>query len=381
MASVTSVILPRLMRVAVVIDTLTWGGAEMLLTDLAGAAPAAGVELSVAYLRDMDGSPAAVPLRRAGVEPVLVPMTLLHDPRGLARVRRHLAALRPDVVHTHLGYADLLAGTAARSLGIPSVSTQHVMRWETEGREGAKNRLFSFARRHTARRIVAVSEAGREAYLQQEWDRPDRVVCVHNGVARTPVPGAGPEVRAELGLGPDDVVAAMVTVLREGKGHEVAAEAVAALRGSHPRLKLLVLGDGPGRAEIERVLDPLGDAVVFGGHRDDVMRVLDAVDVLLHPTRWDAFPTALLEAMAAGVPVVATSVGGIPEIVDDGVSGLLIPAPPTGRAVASALATLAGDPEGRRAMGEAGRARFAERFSVDQWARRLRALYDEVLAG
>jgi glycosyltransferase involved in cell wall biosynthesis len=374
-------VLARLVRVAVVIDTLTWGGAEMLLTDLAGVAPAAGVELSVTYLRDMDGSPAADPLRRAGVDPVLVPMTRLHDPRGLLRVRRHLAALRPDVVHTHLGYADLLAGTAARSLGIPAVSTQHVMVWDGEGREGAKNRLMSFARRHAARRIVAVSEAGRAAYLAQGWDRPQRVVTVHNGVARTPVPGAGPGVRAELGLGPDDVVAAMVTVLREGKGHEVAAEAVAALRSSHPRLRLLVLGEGPHRADIERVLAPLGDAVVFGGHRDDVMRVLDAVDVLLHPTRWDAFPTALLEAMAAGVPVVATAVGGIPEIVDDGVTGLLVPAPPTGPDVTTALAALHDDAGRRRAMGDAGRARFAERFAVGAWARRLRALYDEVLAG
>jgi glycosyltransferase involved in cell wall biosynthesis len=364
-----------------VIDTLTWGGAEMLLTDLAVAAGLANVDLTVAYLREVDGSPAAGPLRRAGIEPVLVPMTLLYDPRGFLRVRRHLARVRPDVVHTHLDYADLLGGPAARSLGIPSVATLHVMEWDTRGREGIRAAMTALARRRAARRLVAVSDAARDAYLARGWDRPDRVVTVPNGVARMAQPGAGPAIRAELGLGPDDVVAAMVTVLRPGKGHDVAAAALAALRPQHPRLRLLVLGDGPDRAAIERALAPLGDAAVMAGHRDDVMRVLDAVDVLVHPTRADAFPTALLEAMAAGVPIVATAIGGIPEIVEHGRTGLLVPAPPQPADVAAALGTLVGDPGQRAALAAAGRDRFAARFAVEPWARRLRAVYDDVLAG
>lgn len=368
---------PTPLKVAAIIDTLTWGGAEMLLTDLARAAPSAGIELSVTYLKDLDASPAAAPLRTAGIEPVLVPMTRLVDPRGLLRVRRRLRALRPDVVHTHLGYADLLGGIAARSLGIPSVATLHVMRWAGSGREGIKEALFGRARRRTARRVIAVSEAGRRAYLAKGWDRPDRVVTVHNGVARVPAPGAGALVRRDLGLGPDDLVLAMVTVLREGKGHEVAADAVRRLADRHPRVRLLVLGDGPGRPQIEALLRPLGDRVVMAGHRDDVMAVLDAVDVLIHPSHWDAFPTALLEAMAAGVPVVASAVGGIPEIVTEA-SGRLIGAPPRGDALAAALAPLLADRDLRRAMGAAGRERFAGVFSAEPWARRLRAVYDEV---
>jgi glycosyltransferase involved in cell wall biosynthesis len=363
------------MRVAIVIDSLTWGGAETLLADLVVALPAAGVEPSVAYLFDLDASPTAAVLRERGLEPHLIAAPRLHDPRGFTALRGWLRAARPDVVHTHLGYADLLGGPAARSLGVPAVSTLHLMRWERRGKEGAKERLMALARRRCAARVIAVSDAARAAYLETGWDRPARVVTVRNGVAREAAPGAGAAVRAELGLSPQDRVCAMVTVLRAGKGHDVAAAALAQL--DDPRVKLVVCGDGPDRAAIERELAPLGDAVVMAGHRTDVMRVLDAADVLLHPTREDAFPTTLLEAAAAGVPVVATAVGGVPEIVTPD-TGRLVPAPPQPADVARALGELLGDDALRARMGAAARERFAKEFTARAWAQRLRALYEEV---
>ena len=134
---------------------------------------------------------------------------------------------------------------------------------------------------------------------------------------------------------------AMLSVLREEKGHDVGIAAVAALRRRFPHIRLLVVGDGEARERLEALAAPGSGAVTFAGHRDDVMEVLDAADVLLHPSRIDAFPGALLEAMAAGVPVVATAVGGIPDIVDDGVTGVLVAAAaqsrgPRGRARAAA---------------------------------------------
>ena len=366
------------MRVAYVIDSLTWGGAETLLADLLAVVPAIGVEPSVTYLADLHGSPVAPLVRRRGVEPVLVGVPALADPRSLLRVRRRLRSLRPDLVHTHLGYADLLGGPAARSLGLPSVSTLHLMEWERHGKEGFKERLMALARRHGAHRVIAVSEAARRAYLATGWDRPDRVVCVPNGIARDAASGTGRAVRAELGLGADDLVCAMVTVLRRGKGHEAAAAAVRGLRERYPSLRLLVCGEGPDRAHVEAALAGVG-GVVMAGHRTDVMEVLDAVDVLLHPTHADAFPTTLLEAAAAGVPVVATAVGGVPEIVVDGTTGVLVGAPPDGRRVAAALAPLLEDPGLRRRMGAAAQERFGREYSGHIWARRLGALYEEAL--
>jgi glycosyltransferase involved in cell wall biosynthesis len=370
----------RRLRALVLIDALGHGGAEALLGDFLRAAPAARINVSIAYLRDVDGSPAAVPLREAGAHPVLVPMSRLLDPSGLWRVRRHIAAVRPDVVHTHLDYADVLGAPAARSLGIPCVSTLHVMEWAEGGTAALKARLFAAVRRRWAARVITVSDAARQAYLRCGWDTAGHVVTIHNGIAREPARGSGRQVRAALGLDPADVVAGMVSVLRAGKGHDVAIDAVLALRSRFPRLRLLIAGDGPLRARLFARVRDAGDGVVLAGHRRDVMAILDAVDILLQPSEVDAFPTALLEAMLARVPVIASAVGGIPEIVVPDRTGLLVPAPPRVDAVAAALAALAADPSRRARMGEAGRIRCATEFGAEHWGARLRAIYDQALA-
>lgn len=364
----------------VLIDGLGFGGAEMLLSHFAAGAPAAGIRLSVGYLYEKDGSPAARQLAERGVRPVHLDVGGLLAPQSLRAVRRHMAGLRPDVVHTHLGYADLLGGISARSLKIPSLCTIHLSEWEAEDRRDAlRARLVVGARRRCARRVIAVSEAARAAYLEAGWDSPDRVVTVHNGVVDAARPGSGRGVRHELGLHPDDLVVGMVSVLRPGKGHEQALQAAALLQQRHPRLRLLIVGDGPLRDRLAAQARSLWPAVRLLGHRTDVMQVLDACDVVLHPSVHDAFPTTLLEAMAASVPVVASAVGGIPEIVVRGRTGCLVPAPVDDRALATALEPLLDGADLRRRMGAAGRARFLDMFTADRWARRMGRLYGQLV--
>lgn len=368
------------LRVLAMIDSLTAGGAEMLLAELAAGAPAANLEVSVAYLGDRDGSPAAARLRQRGIEPASIDLRGLLHPPTLLRARRHVAAVHPDIVHTHLAYADVVGGIAARSLGVPSVSTVHVMEWEADGFRGRlRNRLVAATRRRCAAAVVAVSDAARAVLVDSGIDTPERVVTVRNGVDARPCPGAGAAVRGELGIGADELVVAQVAVMRRGKGHDAAAAAVARLSERLPGVRLLVVGDGPDRDEVERWLAPLGGRALAVGHRDDVMRLLDAADVLVHPSTVDAFPTALLEAMAAAVPVVATAVGGIPEIVADGETGLLVSAPADPDALADALGGVLGDEETRLRLGAAGRARYEREFTARSWALRTRALYERVL--
>jgi glycosyltransferase involved in cell wall biosynthesis len=275
-----------------------------------------------------------------------------------------------------------MGGLAARSLGIPYVSTIHVTDWEaTAARDRVRRGLIASVRRRLAAEVVTVSDAARASLLAAGLDRPDHVRTIHNGVAAERARGAGSRIRGELGIGSDEVVAAQVSVLRPGKGHAVAAEAVARLRERHPKLRLVVAGDGPARAEAERALEALGGAGILLGHRPDVMEVLDAADVLIHPSEADAFPTAVIEAMAAGLPVAATRVGGIPEIVADGETGALVPAPAVAAELAAALEPLVADADLRARMGAAGRARYEREFTVETWARRTRELYDRVLQG
>lgn len=366
--------------VLAVIDHLVLGGAEMLLGQFAAAAPRAGIRLRVAYFEDDAGSPAAEPLRAVGIEPVNLAVSGRPSGRHLRAMRRHIRAVRPDIVHTHLGAADLIGGIASRTLGVPAVSTIHAVPQQRVGVERAKDALFSFSQRHCVARVIAVSESARSAYLEQHPGMGERVVRIHNGIDVMPATGSGPAVRRELGIGADDLLVGMVSALREEKGHDVAIAAIARLRERFPRLRLLIVGEGYCAPEITRLAAPLGDSVILAGRRTDVPRVLDALDVCLHPSHMEAFPTTLIEALAASVPVLATAVGGIPEIIDDGRTGVLVPAPPDPDVLAAALGGLLTDAERRRAFADAGRRAYVQSFTADPWVARTRSLYDAVLA-
>lgn len=371
---------PRPLRVLALIDSLVTGGAENLLVDFATGAPQHGIDLSVAHLDPTLPAAAATGLRRLGIEAEHVEVTSLLRHHARARVRALVAQAEVDLVHTHLGSADFLGCLAARSLGIPAISTLH----SAAGPNGAANRvralMMAAARRRGATRLIAVSEAARSHYLSFRWERPERVVTVHNGIAGSVNPGVGREIRAELGIEPDAMVVAMVSILRPGKGHELAIDSIRELRERHGRrVVLLALGDGSLREEIAGRMADLGDQGKMLGHRDDVLDVLDASDVLIHPSSADAFPGALLEAMAARLPVVASAVGGIPEIVVPGETGLLIPAPPRAADLTRALEGLLGDPAARERMGAAGRERFEREFTLDAWFDRLLPVYREAL--
>jgi glycosyltransferase involved in cell wall biosynthesis len=363
-------------RVLALIDHFAQGGAETLLSRFALAAPRAAIELSVACLVDRDGNPAAAPLRAQGIEPVNLDLPGRPGPRALRAVRSHIACQRPQLVHTHLGTSDLLGSLAARSLAIPVISTVHVMMWQRR-RELLMRRVVGIC----DDRLIAVSESARQAYLSHPgWGRAEQVVTIYNGVDVSVTPGAGAEVRKALGIAPDDLVLTMASALRPEKGHDVALQALRILRPRYPNLRLLIVGQGALGDAIARDAQDLGTAVLMVGFMPDVMPYLDAADICLQPSHRDAFPTTIIEALAARTPTVATAVGGIPEIITGPELGVLITPPPSPDSVAEALAALIERPERRRALAAAGRLAYEQRFTADPWVRRTRALYDEVIA-
>mgnify|MGYP001025035184 CR=1 FL=1 len=369
---------PRMLRVHALVDSLVPGGAQSLLCELAEVAAEERIELSVAELRAPDGPSLAPRLRAAGVEPTVVGARRLIG-AGAARITAaHLAEVRPDILHTHMGYADYLGGGAALRLGIPWISTVHAMHWERSPKERLRTSVIA-ARRARADRVITVSAAARRAFLADGRVDPEKVVVIPNGIVGDPATGTGAGLRVRLGIAADAPVVAMTAPLRHEKGHRAAFAALEIVLGVMPELRVVVIGDGPDRDEIMELARPLGDAAIFLGHRDDVMTVLDAANVLLHTPETDALPTTLIEAAAAGVPVVATDVGGIPEIVDDGVTGVLLPDGAAPIEVAVSLEVLLSLKASTRRMGIAARERFEEIFRAQRWARRLRELYDEVL--
>ena len=371
---------PAEVDVLAVIDHLALGGAEMLLGQFAAAAPQAGIKLRVSCLEERDGNPAAESLRSAGIEPFNLNVSGRPGSRHLHAMRRHIRALRPDVVHTHLGTADFVGGLAARSLGVPAVSTIHAIKRPQVGTARAKDVVFSLTQRCCAARVIVVSDSARRAYLNHNRYMDRRVVRIYNGIDLELTPGAGAAVRRELGVGTDELLVGMVSALRPEKGHDIAIEAVARLRAQFPHLRLLIAGQGPRAAELASLAAPLGNTVVLAGRRTDVASVFDALDVCIHPSLLDAFPTTLIEALAASVPVLATAVGGIPEIIDNGVTGVLVPAPPSADTLARELGALLADGKRRSELAAGGRRAYVERFTARPWAEATRGLYDDVLA-
>jgi L-malate glycosyltransferase len=307
--------------------------------------------------------------------------------RAARAVRRLSRRLGADLVHANSIRAGLVA---TAPLGGPPVVV-HVRDCLPPGAVSALTRRLLGRRaavvlansRHTLDRFMepSFSAAARVAYSPVDLERFDR-----DRIDRG-------EARAELGLGADDVAIAVVAQITPWKAQDDAVRAVARLKDSHPRLRLLLVGspkfvsgatryDNPAFVRsLERLIESCGlvERVRFLGEREDVPRVLGAVDIVLAPSWEEPFGRSIVEAMALGVPVVATSVGGPAEIVRDGSDGLLLP-PRAPERWAEAIARLADRPEERAAMGAAGRESAARRFGVEPHVRAVLAAYGEALS-
>jgi glycosyltransferase involved in cell wall biosynthesis len=284
------------------------------------------------------------------------------DPLLLGRL---LGPLRADVVHTHLVHADLYGGLAAKLRGTTLVSTKHN---DDPFRRGAFRHVERGLLR-LADRIVAITEALRTFTVEQVGADPAKVQTIHYGLDRLPAPwGENPPDAVPR----DARVLVSTSRLTAQKGVDQAIRALASLPGD---TVLVVLGDGPERSTLEALAHKLGLAsrVFLLGRVPNVAAWLQRASVYVHAARWEGFGLGVLEAMHAGLPVVATRVSSLPELVVDGATGYLVPVDDS-----VSLAAAIGRALQRPELGAAGRVRAVREFSVARMADAHVALYERL---
>jgi glycosyltransferase involved in cell wall biosynthesis len=344
-------------------------GGQLVALRLAHAAREAGHESLVV-------SPAAGPFtERAEAEGFgvrLVPLGRSFRLDDARRYARFLRSERVELLHTHSHLAgNVLGRVAARLAGIPVVAHMHIenaFRGDRLGR--AYQVVLDDATARLCARILTVSDATRRTLVRQGYPR-GRIEVVYNGVDVEPA--------TPLHLAPTPVVV-HVGRLAPVKGQRELLEALARLDGVNAVLVGLDLERGGAyRQGLEREAERLGigGRVLFAGERGDVPSLLAGADVVVLPSWIEGLPLVVLEAMAQARPVVASAVGGTPELVVDGETGILVP-PRDAVALADALAALLADPERARRLGEAGRRRVEERFTTERMTRRVLEVYAEI---
>ncbi len=370
------------MRILHVVTTLDVGGAEMHLLAQVRGQSARGHTVRVAYLK---GHGTLVEdFRAAGAERVVA---LGSPPVALARL---LPLLRwAEIAHSHLLKADALTAVAAVLAGRAGRLVAGKHNDEQVLRRPWVSRVHGLLGRVPRRTVVLSNHVGRFVEVHGRVPRA-RQVRVYYGLDPAPFERAAADAegraatRAELGLAPDDVVFTCVARFAPQKAHDVLLRAFdSARREGGPRIRLLLVGDDPfgdGRRRAEALARELelGDACLFAGVRRDVPALLAASDAFVMSSLWEGLGLVFLEAMAAGLPVLASRVSAVPEVVVEGETGLLVP-PGDPDELAVGLRRLAQDGELRRRLGAAGRQRMRAVFGLDRMVDETLAVYRDVL--
>jgi glycosyltransferase involved in cell wall biosynthesis len=367
-------------KVLTVIDSLDVGTGQLIST-LAKVAPSEQLELEVISLQPESGESDTIVrgLKELGIAPGFLDISRLSDVRSVQRLADAIRTSPCSVVHAHLSRSSTLVPVAARLAKRPSVCTLYGLPQQGSGRESLKERLC-VAAAGRSKALIFVSQAALEQFAARYRRRPSWRVLRTGIDAETWSPGPG-RLPRKFRIPAGAPVVSIIGALRATKGHALAIAAWHSVLSRLPEARLLIVGDGPERATLRRQIRRAGlhHRVVFAGRIDDEWERVDIVrasDIALLPSYGEALPMALIEASACARPVVATDVGGIREVISDGLSGILIPPGEIG-AIADAVIALLQDSERRAQMGQTGRMLVQERFNMYGWARRLSDIYAE----
>lgn len=366
-------------RVVYLSHAFNVGGAEEMVLNLVRNLPADRYEPLVCAIyepgpvgEEIAGT--GVPFRTLGRVP------RLRDPLATAAIYRYLRETRPDIVHTFLLTASLYGRAAAMAARVPIVIGTEVNIYERKQRHHALAERLLMAGTDA---VIASAESVKDFYVGQVGADPSRVEVIYNavdfGMLQTTASRA--EVRARAGVPEGATVGGVIARLTEQKGHRFLFDALAHEPGLET-LHLVVIGDGPLRGELEQQVARLGltARVRLLGSRRDLGDLLSAMDIFVLPSLWEGLPLSLVLAMGARLPVVSTTVAGIPEVVRHGETGLLV-APGDAAPLGVALRQLVESADLRVRLGRAAADFVLPRFGIDGYVRAISSLYERLLAG
>lgn len=368
------------MRIVQLIDSLHWGGAQKLQVTFAEAIQKYDVELIVISLnRHRDGVPLPHDLDSLGTRVLVMPAPHLYTLKRIWRLVRFLRRERVDLMHTHLTYANIIGPIAAKLAGVPLVASIHNEKYHPQRDHTLRRRLETLMLRFGADKLIAVGQAVVQA--QRERFSWGHLHVIQNAV--TPVPPISEsrrrEIRKKLIGYPARPLLLSVGRLSSQKGYRDLLAAVPQVLEKHPRAAFVIAGGGGSRTDLSREIADLNleESVSLLGYRNDVPDLLAASDMFINCSHWEGLPVAVLEAMSAGLPIVATRVGDVPQVLDERAGVLVPPKQPT--ALAAAIVALLDDPERMKAIREAAKQRVLCHYSPDAWAQELLQVYAEVI--
>lgn len=366
-----------------VIDTVGNAGAETLQRTFAEAIDRGRFDLRVCGLRSQPGSLTIPALKALGVPVIVLNQRASYDLPALWRLAGYIRRHDIDIIHTHLQGADIVGRLAGFITRRPVVSTIHNGRIDLDQEPRHRQWLERWTARLWCRRLVVVSELLREEVARWFGLPSGRVVAIANAVDterfrrdRSFDRAAVKRSLAREGASGDSPLVVNLARLTPQKGQANLLAAARVVLQSRPDVCFALVGEGPLRSELEARARELGITrnVVFAGLRADTPDILGVCDIFVMSSLWEGMPLALLEAMAAGCAIVATSVGGVGQLVVDGVTGLLVP-PADPHALAGAILRCAEDPAFARRLGDSARRKAVREYGLRAWAGKWERLY------
>ena len=365
-------------KVLHIVEDLEIGGLERVIASIVMGLDRTRYEVEVWCL--VRGGEIAEELVEKGIGVKILGMNSYHNPLQIVALSRLIKKSRIDIIHTHGYFGSTFGRLAAILVKTPTIIAHvHTTYYGFKKRNLLVEKFLSLF----TDKIVCVSRAVNRFVEEVEGISEKKTCLIYNGVGKPRLFQGDRDShvdRKSLGLGEEDLVVITVASLTPHKGHHVLIDAAKAVSKRHENLRLLIVGDGPLRNNLRAYADELqlSSKIVFAGQRKDVNSLLKLANIFVLPSKErEGLPIALIETMAVGLPVIGTQLGGIPEVIEENVNGLLF-APGNSEELAAAIEKLIGDKTIREKMGRAGRKIYEEKFTVERMVNNIESLYDEL---